>query len=867
MDEVEKEDEEDYLVESIVTHLEYVEAFDLRGYILFNPQTGHGTVHSKYVYLVKWVGYADAESTWEPEENLVDCTEVLSQYKQKHGLPLYHETFERQFDWKEPAASLTLAEVKRLAFKNRDSIKSASQLVRDPPTKKKKKEKENLEEFVVDTDDEDEEYRPSKKTKSVIAKQHKRLSQSPCKVEVKRDKGPKLSLKQKRAAEDVPQKRRGRKRKRSASKTVQEAKKKKPDVEERMEVIRYVFDGASRRTRSPLKRLLDSRRYSSAERLPERWFHALEENAKEECMQATREKLAKIITSRFAASSDDLNHLKQMIVTMREKDISKEGEPRQYRVVGSSLLKKFLKENDIPCKLPYIDIPVPELVKKDADEITDFLRKLDENSNNREIDRLSAVVRRTECSLAELRKYANEQSIEDSVLFVKRVRELDTNLSDNDLMAIALSYSELSYKMTIRILKSISDERKRFEVIKDLVRKVRIFGNASISRPEFMDNSSTSLELQLIGSELTSGSWLEAVSHCSAAHWKCRLLFELISISPFQQVFTDSSSPFSLQNFLYCMRYGAHCQKLAFVHGGVPYERATIECELLDVRVSSPHIAAMQGNPRYLFEFIRSGFDMNTLTSHISPGNIDADMTVNELLASLLRTQSDNMTDMMWSPASKGNNKTVPNLTPENKKAFTNIIGMIADWEHHLMSFVRDNVEQKLISDQQCEVMFDRGVSPTHTIRVSSLSAEYNVRTILFGNVSTPLLSRLLGMISKGKTAMVLCIYSVLITYTPVSASSSDGSPLPLRIRRRASPRCAVQEASLYDEAQNYSCTLIPDTSSASDSEWYFVLDVESLKHISTNTTSLRLKLSDPAKTTFLAQFILVTRRDLDEIE
>ncbi|KAK6026715.1 chromo' (CHRromatin Organization MOdifier) domain protein, partial [Ostertagia ostertagi] len=139
--EVEEKEEEEYLVESIVTHLEYVDAFELRGYIVFNPQTGNGTTHSKYVYLVKWFGYPDSDNTWEPEENLVDCTEVLTIYKQKHGLPLYHETFNRQFNWREPTTSLTLEEVNRLAFKNRDPITSASQLVRDPPTKQKRKAK------------------------------------------------------------------------------------------------------------------------------------------------------------------------------------------------------------------------------------------------------------------------------------------------------------------------------------------------------------------------------------------------------------------------------------------------------------------------------------------------------------------------------------------------------------------------------------------------------------------------------------------------------------------------------------------------------------------------------------------------------
>jgi hypothetical protein len=40
-------------------------------------------------YLVKWLGYDDAENTWEPESNLVNCKEMLRQYwkKPKIGRP------------------------------------------------------------------------------------------------------------------------------------------------------------------------------------------------------------------------------------------------------------------------------------------------------------------------------------------------------------------------------------------------------------------------------------------------------------------------------------------------------------------------------------------------------------------------------------------------------------------------------------------------------------------------------------------------------------------------------------------------------------------------------------------------------------
>src|SRR5450759_4051378 len=38
-------------------------------------------------YLVKWLGYDQAECTWEPKENLKNSPSILDSYRQKQGLP------------------------------------------------------------------------------------------------------------------------------------------------------------------------------------------------------------------------------------------------------------------------------------------------------------------------------------------------------------------------------------------------------------------------------------------------------------------------------------------------------------------------------------------------------------------------------------------------------------------------------------------------------------------------------------------------------------------------------------------------------------------------------------------------------------
>ena len=42
---------------------------------------GHRNRRGKIYYRIKWEGYDDTQNTWEPEENLIDCPELLESYK------------------------------------------------------------------------------------------------------------------------------------------------------------------------------------------------------------------------------------------------------------------------------------------------------------------------------------------------------------------------------------------------------------------------------------------------------------------------------------------------------------------------------------------------------------------------------------------------------------------------------------------------------------------------------------------------------------------------------------------------------------------------------------------------------------------
>ena len=64
------EDTEEFEVEAILDHR-------------YKRKLGKQTLQ----YLVKWTGYDQSESAWEPEESLGNSPEILGEYRKRSGLP------------------------------------------------------------------------------------------------------------------------------------------------------------------------------------------------------------------------------------------------------------------------------------------------------------------------------------------------------------------------------------------------------------------------------------------------------------------------------------------------------------------------------------------------------------------------------------------------------------------------------------------------------------------------------------------------------------------------------------------------------------------------------------------------------------
>jgi hypothetical protein len=59
----EKEEDNEFEVEKVIAH--------------------RGDKHNRE-FLVKWLGYDESENTWEPENNLSNCKQLLQRYKKNN---------------------------------------------------------------------------------------------------------------------------------------------------------------------------------------------------------------------------------------------------------------------------------------------------------------------------------------------------------------------------------------------------------------------------------------------------------------------------------------------------------------------------------------------------------------------------------------------------------------------------------------------------------------------------------------------------------------------------------------------------------------------------------------------------------------
>ena len=67
--------------------------FEVEKLLAFRPtESTRGTGRGEF--LVKWLGYPEADNTWEPEENLGNCKKLLEEYKAKEKIA-HQELMER----------------------------------------------------------------------------------------------------------------------------------------------------------------------------------------------------------------------------------------------------------------------------------------------------------------------------------------------------------------------------------------------------------------------------------------------------------------------------------------------------------------------------------------------------------------------------------------------------------------------------------------------------------------------------------------------------------------------------------------------------------------------------------------------------
>ena len=56
------------------------EEFEVEAILDSREETNH-----KRSYLIKWKGYSEIHNSWEPEENLTNCEEILTDYRTRMG--------------------------------------------------------------------------------------------------------------------------------------------------------------------------------------------------------------------------------------------------------------------------------------------------------------------------------------------------------------------------------------------------------------------------------------------------------------------------------------------------------------------------------------------------------------------------------------------------------------------------------------------------------------------------------------------------------------------------------------------------------------------------------------------------------------
>ncbi|CAI4227119.1 unnamed protein product [Auanema sp. JU1783] len=587
---------------------------------------------------------------------------------------------------------------------------------------------------------------------------------------------------------------------------------------EQLPIVRSVVDPAPRtlihHINSKQGQDLMKKEASTTDSVKEVWDDRLCQNEALQVLKNSAHKICNILNYLSTSSVDSVNTKVNVCMKKSKKHLKWK--------INDEETRTFMKTQKLMTSIPFRSIPSSRPI-----EVVTLPGDVPENTTP-----VEEIFQRNINCLPEAKQVLEKLHANDVSLSASQIEVV---------LDIACSYGCLRHAHLNKFLHKLKGKTLIFKILSIICSTMTVLPHIHRGNQSMLPDKS----LTLFSSESSSS---ESTMICSADHSKCMTMRTILQWLPASRRYLDRNSPFYVKKFIYCLKNGSHCQRLAYILGGLPLGYS-YDLEANYLYIDPIHIALQEENPIFLVDLLKLGFDLNAFAIKVDEGKPGSDSVQSEPMPMI-----QFYGELEDEEAAKTNNL--------ESSYFYRLRSLVVPFAVRLELF--SQTETKSFFSRLGAILDYKGpLTPVHAFRSPSAGSINIISSLTFKNVTYvdhdlqfPQNIISLSTVPKGAIKSEQCVVLLAINNVDIlGGECCNGQFRPLAVKRRKTKENPITSAKLIMQTSKKEIELYKECSS--DSLTLFRVPKDREEDLRLEICHISLSVSGPMNRMFITQLQL----------